>query len=132
MSQEVITLFRYNGAEYEFDARDADEVKRMEAAVDQMGAEERDIPKDGRASDMYRAQCDMLKRFFDRILGEGAGVALCTEKNNIAVHYDAYEQFLAFVSAQKDDVVKARQTFRELATRPSQNKAKSISAPKKK
>ncbi len=132
MSQEVITLFRYNGAEYEFDARDADEVERMEAAVDKMAEEEREIPKDGRASDMYRAQCDMLKRFFDRVFGDGAGIALCSEKNNIAVHYDAYERFLAFVSAQKDDVLKARQTFRQISTRPTQKKAKGIPAPKKK
>lgn len=123
MSQEIKTAFQYNGAEYEFDVRDADDAEKFEEAIERMKDEEKDVPKTGKTSDIIRAQCKMLKNFFDLCLGEGAGVAICTEKSNIHTHYDAYEQFLLFVRAQKEDILSAKNTFAKYSNRQQRRAA---------
>lgn len=123
MSQEIITVFKRNGAEYEFDVRDADTAEKFENAVDKMRDEEKNIPKAGKASEIIRQQCKMIKNFFDNCLGEGAGVALCTEKSNISEHYDAYESFLLMVRSQKDDVLSAKNTFAKYSNRQQRRAA---------
>ena len=123
MSQEVKTKFEYNGASYEFDVRDADQSEVFEDAIAKMEEEEKALPKDGKASAIIRAQCTMLKKFFDRVLGEGAGNALCTEKSNISVCYDAYEQFLLMVREQKDDIIGAKNVFAKYSNRQQRRAA---------
>lgn len=123
MSQEVITVFKHNGAEYEFDARDADMSEKFENAVEKMRDEEKNVPKTGKASEIIRQQCKMIKNFFDNCLGEGAGVALCTEKSNISEHYDAYENFLLMVRSQKEDILSAKNTFAKYSNRQQRRAA---------
>lgn len=112
MSQKVETVFRYNGAEYEFDARDLDDAERFEKALQIMEEQEKNMPKDGTASSLIRYQCQMLKEFFDNCLGEGAGDAVCTKKNNISVCYEAYIAFLDMLKAQKEDIVRLNNSRR--------------------
>ena len=112
MSQNVETVFRYNGAEYEFDARDVDDAERFEKALKVLEEKEKNMPKDGVASTLIRYQCGMLKEFFDSCLGQGAGDAFCTKKNNISVCYDAYIAFLDMLKAQKDDIVRMNNSRR--------------------
>lgn len=123
MSQEIKTMFQYNGAEYAFDVRDADDAEKFEEAVNRMTEDEKAVPKTGKTSDIIRAQCKMLKDFFDRCLGDGAGVAICTEKSNIHNHYAAYEQFLLYVRAQKDDILSAKNTFAKYSNRQQRRAA---------
>lgn len=123
MSQEVKTKFEYNGASYEFDVRDADQSEIFENAIAEMEKEEKSLPKDGKASSIIRAQCAMLKKFFDRVFGEGAGDAICTEKSNISVCYDAYEQFLLVVREQKDDILGAKNVFAKYSNRQQRRAA---------
>lgn len=117
MSQEVDTKFCWNGAEYEFDARDADDAERFEKAIDQMGKEEAELPKAGKASELIRGQCAMLKRFFDRVLGEGAAVAVCGEKDNYHNCTAAYKAFLELVKEQKDDILSTKNSFAKYSNR---------------
>lgn len=123
MSQEIITEFKRNGAVYDFDVRDADDAEKFENAVEKMRDEEKSIQKDGKASDIIRKQCKMIKRFFDNCLGEGAGIALCTDKSNISDHYDAYESFLLMVRSQKDDLLSAKNTFAKYSNRQQRRAA---------
>lgn len=109
--------FEYNGVAYTFDLRDADDAERYEDAVNKMGEEEHRLPKVGRVSEIYKGQCELIKKFFDRVLGDGAGDALCTAKNNVGICYNAYEAFLSFVSAQKDSVISTRNTFSRYSNR---------------
>lgn len=107
MSQEnttkvTPTVFEFNGAKYEFDVRDADSAALFEDAIEQMRVEEKNQPKVGKISDIIRYQCNFLKTFFDRCLGEGAGVAICGEKDKVNVCYEAYEAFLNHVASQRD------------------------------
>ena len=116
MSQEVNTVFRYNGQEYTFDSRDADDMERFENALDVMKEWEAK-PRVGKASELQRDQCNMLKRFFDDCLGEGAGEKICTEKSNVSLCYDAYTAFLKMVKIQKQSVDQIVNTYRQYSNR---------------
>lgn len=123
MSQNIETKFKYNGAEYDFDVRDADDAEKFEAAINAMKEAEKEVPKTGKTSEIIRAQCKMLKDFFDGCLGEGAGVAICTDKSNISAHYAAYEHFLNYIKAQKDDILSAKNTFAKYSNRQQRRAA---------
>lgn len=123
MSQNIETKFKYNGAEYDFDVRDADDAEKFEAAINAMKEAEKEVPKTGKTSEIIRAQCKMLKDFFDGCLGEGAGVAICTDKSNISTHYAAYEHFLNYIKAQKDDILSAKNTFAKYSNRQQRRAA---------
>lgn len=123
MSQNIETKFKYNGAEYDFDVRDADDAEKFEAAINVMKEAEKEVPKTGKTSEIIRAQCKMLKDFFDGCLGEGAGVAICTDKSNISAHYAAYEHFLNYIKAQKDDILSAKNTFAKYSNRQQRRAA---------
>lgn len=123
MSQNIETKFKYNGAEYDFDVRDADDAEKFEAAIDAMKEAEKEVPKTGKTSEIIRAQCKMLKDFFDACLGAGAGIAICTDKSNISAHYAAYEQFLNYIKAQKDDILSAKNTFAKYSNRQQRRAA---------
>ena len=111
MSQEIETIFRCNGVEYSFDARDADDAEKFEKALENMAETEKTLPKEGRLSTIYRAHCETIKQFFDDIFGEGAGIAICTEKSNVTVHYDAYDELLKLVRSQRNDVTRATNKY---------------------
>ena len=123
MSQEVNTFFQYNGVEYEFDIRDADTSEKFENAVEKMKEEEIAIPKTGKSSEIIRSHCALIKNFFNRVLGDGAGNAVCTDKNNISICYAAYEAFLDVVRSQSDDIVRAKNTFSKYSNRQQRRAA---------
>lgn len=103
MSQTYETTFRYNDAEFTFDHSDADNMDAMDAGVSFLEKAEPELPKTGKASDIIRAHCAMYKKFFDIVLGEGAGEKICTERSVKSICEDAYLTFLEFVNKQKDD-----------------------------
>lgn len=123
MSQEVNTMFQYNGVKYEFDVRDADASEKFENAVEKMREEEAAISKIGKSSELIRAHCKLIKDFFDRVLEDGAGNAVCTEKNNISICYAAYEAFLEVVRLQRDDILRAKNTFGKYSNRQQRRAA---------
>ena len=62
---------------------------------------------------MLKQNADMVKEFFDNCLGSGAGAAVCTEKSNFGLCYDAFTAFIDMVNQQKDSIVNAGDTFRQ-------------------
>lgn len=123
MSQKIDTIFKYNGKEYEFDVSDADFAEKLESAADKMRAEESKIPKTGLASAIIKAQCKMIKAYFDNCLGKGAGVEICTDKNNLTICYDAYESFLRFVREQNNAIIQAKNSFSSFSNRQQKRAA---------
>ena len=115
MSHDELITFNYNGHSFIYDIADADEAERYEAAIKRMGDTEKALPKDGSLSVIYRAQCKYLKTFFDDVLGAGAGVKVCGEKDNITTCYNAYMDFLRFVSKQRDNILDTRNALRDLS-----------------
>ena len=111
MSQNYNTVFAYNGVEYSFDVSDAADAQRMEDALLKMDATEKNLPKEGRVSVIYKGQCTMLKEWLDDVLGEGAGKALCGELDNVMACYNAYEAFLDFVAEQNQYIQQTKVKF---------------------
>lgn len=111
MSQNVDTVFKHNGNEYEFDVRDVEFAERMENAVENLRKAEQKLPKTGSSSEIIKAHCKMIKAFFDECLGEGAGTAICTDRSNLSLCYAAYDLFLKFARAQKDDIIASKNLF---------------------
>ena len=111
MSQNYNAVFAYNGAEYSFDVSDAADAQRMEDALLKMDATEKALPKEGKVSVIYKGQCSMLKEWLDDVLGEGAGKALCGERDNVMSCYNAYEAFLDFVAEQNQYIQQTKVKF---------------------
>ena len=118
MSQNNEKIFEYNGYSFEYDIADADDSEKFESAIDVMSKEEKNLPKDGRLSVIYKAQCGMIKTFFDNVLGEGAGTKVCGEKNNVTDCYNAYTAFLGYVKNQRDNVLSIKNTLAKYTNRP--------------
>lgn len=126
MSQEVNTIFRHNNVEYAFDIRDAEYAEKFELAIEAMQEEEKALDKVGKLSAQTRGQCKLIKDFFNRCIGEGAGDAICTERDNSVVCFDAYAAFLKYIKAQRNDVFRAKDAFTQHSNRqqrrhPDQN-----------
>lgn len=118
MSQNKENIFEYNGYTFEYDLADADDSEKYENAIEIMGKEEKTIPKTGKLSEIYRAQCGMIKRFFDNCLEEGAGEKICGEKDNVSNCYNAYTVFLDFVASQRDRVLSVKNSLSKYSNRP--------------
>lgn len=97
------TVFQYNDFSAEYDVFDADSAAAFETAMDKMREAEKAMPKDGKISTLVRAQCGMLRDFFDDVFGAGSGVKICGEKDTFSNCKNAYMTFLGFVDAQKAD-----------------------------
>lgn len=106
MSQTVEKKFVYNGAEYPFNVRNADDAEKYENAIKLLEEEEKTSDKTGSMSAIIRTQCKLFKNFFNRVLEDGAGNAICGEKDDLDVCQDAYLRFLAFVKAQGTKPIK--------------------------
>ena len=113
------TIFERNGTSYTFDFNDPEHTEKLEEATDYMVEEARKLDPTDKTSVAIRQQCGLVKRYFDHIFGEGAGVALCGEKDIYNVCVRTYAEFLDFVSAQKDDLLNVSNTFRKYSNRTS-------------
>ena len=100
MSQ--ITMWEINGISIELDITDVETLSRYEAAFEQMEAESKVIPKDGKQSDQLRAACDLFYRLYDRLFGDGTSEKIHAKKYNYGECITVYNSFLSFVSEQKE------------------------------
>ena len=116
MSQ-INNTFEYNGVSYEFDIRDAENSEKFENAVALMKVAEKNMPKTGRISAIYKASCEMIGEFFDTIFGEGEGVKICGERLHVTAHYDAYKAFMDFVGPQRENIVSYSGVFSQYSNR---------------
>lgn len=130
MSQ-VETVFRHNGAEYEFDMFDADTADKFQTAYENMQKNEKDAPKDGRLAELTRGQCKLIKAFFNDTLGAGSGDAVCGEKDNLSACYEAYSKFMDFINEQKKHLKEisfgfAKYSNRQQRRHPPKNNGKPV------
>ena len=121
-NKDNLTTFEYNGYSFEFDVRDAEDSKKYEDAIENLGKAEENFPKTGKSSDMIIAHCTALKKFFDDCLGTGAGDKVCTKKSNLSVCYKAYDDFLAFVRKQSADISDTLSSFSKRAKNRQQRR----------
>lgn len=106
MSQKT---WEINGHSLELDLTDADAVERYENAFDDMNAAEKLIPKDGKASERIRACCELFKKLFDTIFGEGTSDKIFEGiPTSISAYEEIYYSFLDFARKQFDEDTKQR------------------------
>lgn len=118
------TEFEYNGYAFAFDIRDADDADRYENALAVLQDAEKNMKRDGKATDLIRYQCDMIKQFFNVALNEdGAGEKVCTERDNFMVCVKAYEAFLDYLKMQKDEMHEVTNDFMQSVGNREQRRA---------
>lgn len=106
MSQKI---WEINGLSLELDLEDADCMERYENAFDKMSEEEKQIPKDGKASARIRAYCHLFRNLYDRIFGEGTSEKIFKNvPDNTDKYNEVYFKFLDFVTAQRNAAVTKR------------------------
>lgn len=121
---KIETMFKWNDAEYDFDIHDADNAEKLEKAMAALQADEDASPKDGSPSKLLRYQCGMLRKVFDTCFVEGAGKAVCGEKDNFLACIEAYREFLTFISRQKEQMTEYTNTFSLYSNRTQRRAAK--------
>jgi hypothetical protein len=127
MSQ-INTKWEINGLTFELDLEDADTAERYEAAFDQMEVDEKQMPKDGKPSAKIRAYCKLFEDLYDRIFGEGSGKAILGDKANTRICNEVYDDFLAFVTKQKQETLDFQNS---MVNKYSPNRAQRRAAAKK-
>lgn len=96
-----MSLFRFGNLERELDFTDADFLDRLDDAYEKIQEDVKELPKDGKNSDIVRAQNACYDRFFDNILGEGASRELF-DTNSLSRRIDAAEALAEFRQAEDD------------------------------
>ncbi len=106
MSQKI---WEINGLSLELDLEDADCMERYENAFEKMSEEEKQIPKDGKASVRIRAYCRLFRNLYDRLFGEGTSEKLFEGvPENTDAYDEVYYKLLDFVTAQRTAAVEKR------------------------
>ncbi len=91
--------WNYSGQKYPFDISECDSMARMCEGLNALRSELGTLGGDS-ASDNLRAQCLIIRRFFDTVLGAGTGEAVCGAAYSADAHTTAYMDFILFVSDQ--------------------------------
>lgn len=91
--------WNYGGQTYPFDISESESMARMCTALNVL-REEIGVLGNDSASDNLRGQCQIIRRFFDTVLGDGTGEAVCGAAFSADAHTTAYMEFILFVSGQ--------------------------------
>ena len=104
-----LTTWKINGIELELDLSDADVLEKYETAFENMAKNEKNISKDGKASERIRAACDMFKKLFIGLFGESATADIFKDVPTSILRYEEiYDSFLEFASKQMQETTKIR------------------------
>lgn len=85
-----------NGIELDFRLYDEDQAERKKRYFDEL-KQMQNIEDEflvGTEQEKNRYLCDRIKRFFDNVFGEGTGVAVCGEGNDLLDHLEAFNQLV--------------------------------------
>ena len=86
--------------EVEIDMADYDFQVKYEDAFEKMQAEEKELQKTGKNSEITKGYCEMFNHLLDNILGEGISEKLFGGKYNTLITDRVYGEFLDICSTQ--------------------------------
>lgn len=87
--------FNIYGEEFELDFMDADEMERVEAAIENVQSQNKPEAYAGLSqSQMIRKQCGIIFDFFDEVFGEGAHKRIFKGKCNLIMALNSFEEFI--------------------------------------
>lgn len=78
-----MSLWKFNGAEFEVDFTDAAFMENYEKSVEIMEQEDKHVLKVGKMSEIIRSQCQVYFNFFDNILGKGSSKKMFGNKVSV-------------------------------------------------
>lgn len=86
---------KIRNVEVEFDFFDADDVERFEKEAEKvkLQSQNKEI-KEMSYSEALRAECKIIRDFFDNVFGEGISEKMFNGKNNLAEHIKAFEDIV--------------------------------------
>lgn len=109
--------FKIYDAEVELDFLDADEMERVEAALNRVQDRNKAAAYEGlKQSEMIRTQCGIIFDFFDEVFGDGTHKRIFGNKCNLIQALKAFEAFNAAKNSSTDEV-------RELGKKYNANRA---------
>ena len=114
-----MSLFTFGDLEVEIDFTDVDFLENLEEAKRLMQEEAKQVPKTGKTADIIRAQCQCYFNFFDRVIGEGAHVAMFSGKTSLSLCLNATDALLAF---ENDEAVKMNERYSKYTARQHGNR----------
>ena len=123
--------FLYNGKEYPFDFRDADDTEKYEEAFTYLQGEQAKSPKSGKASDILRWNCGVIRKFFDMLFGEGAGKEICGEKDNLGLANQAFVAFMILAKDQSNEIQRDKNTISQITGNRQQRRDQQKNGKKK-
>lgn len=96
-------IWEINGLSLELDLEDVETLERYEDAFAKMAEDEKAIPKEGKKSAVIRAYCEMYRRLYDRLFGEGTSDKIFADTRlNAEAYENVYFSFLEFAHNQAD------------------------------
>ncbi len=100
MSQYILHGINDVEVEVEIDMADYDFQVKYEDAFEKMQAEEKELQKTGKNSEITKGYCEMFNHLLDNILGEGISEKLFGGKYNTLITDRVYGEFLDICSTQ--------------------------------
>ena len=85
--------------------------QKIEDAYNKMEAEEDNLSKVGRASEITLGYCNMFYNFFDRVFGSGTGEKLLGTKKNARICDECYGSFFDFMRSEVEKSNKRRAQY---------------------
>lgn len=83
-----------NGKNIDIDILEADTAERYSSALEHMKRAADEYKSGGSIGETIKAQCAVIYKFFDIILGDGESEKLFDGKKSLAICFDAYEDFV--------------------------------------
>lgn len=83
-----------NGKNIDIDILEADTAEKYASALELAKQAAEEYKGGDRISDTIEAQCAIIYKFFDTILGDGESEKLFDGKKSLLVCFDAYEDFI--------------------------------------
>ena len=103
-----MSQWKWNDVELEIDMVDVEFQQKIEDAYNKMEAEEDNLSKVGRASEITLGYCNMFYNFFDRVFGSGTGEKLLGTKKNARICDECYGSFFDFMRLEVEKSNKRR------------------------
>lgn len=113
--------FKIYDAEVELDFLDADEMERVEAALNRVAERNKESVYEGmKQSEMIRTQCGIIFDFFDEVFGEGTHKRIFGTKCNLIQALNAFD---AFNTAKNSSVGELREISNKYNANRAQRRA---------
>ena len=103
--------------EFKINVSDALQIEKYENALEELRTVEQPT---GKASEVLKAQCEIIRRFFDTCFGVGAGIEKFGDSYDYMVHYKALNEL---VTNANNDLNQLTQEMAYNATKYSADRA---------